>query len=386
MTLKAPVSPPSWADPDRVCLRWGILDRYLLKALVPPFCLGVITFATIVLSIGAVSDFLRRVTEQGISVAIALQIMGLEFPSFLVLTLPMAILLACLMAYSRLAHHGEIIALNNCGVSAYRLALPALCLSLGVTLLTFVLSEFVVPTANSEASVLTTQARQQGHPPFREHNIFYHEFQDQRLSRIFYARQFDGEWMRDLTLLRFQAGTLRHILVAEAARWDTQQSNWELRQGTLYALAPDQVTYETIESFASQRLDLPRAPLDLALETREPEAMNILETRRYLQLLVGSGDRQQIRHWRIRLQAKYAFPWICTVFALVGTGLGLKTRQRATAKGFGVSLAIIFGYYTTTLVTTSLGEAGLLSALVAAWLPTLLGLGLGGWLLYRANG
>jgi len=62
----------------------------------------------------------------------------------------MATLLAALMTYSRLSSDSELIALRSCGVSIYRLVLPAFILSFVVTG-TFLFNEQVVPAANYQA-------------------------------------------------------------------------------------------------------------------------------------------------------------------------------------------------------------------------------------------
>lgn len=363
----------------------AIMDRYLLSALWTRFLFGVGAFLAIGLVIGKGFEVLRRITENGLSLNAALQIMGLQIPAFLVLALPMSTLLACLMVYNQLSRTSELMALRSCGVSVYRLAVPALCLSLVVASLTFGLSEWVAPEANYQSSLLMAKALNRERPGFQDKNIFYREFDHHLLSRVFYARRFDGQSMLDLTVLEFIEGNLRQILVTESAHWEPSLDAWALNQGTLYQLAREQATYRTVSQFDQQQLHFPRAPLDLAMEPRRTDEMGVHQMQGYLQLLRGSGDVRQIRKYTVRLQVKYAFPWICIIFANVGTALGTQFQQRTSTKGFGLSLVIIFSYYTFSFVTQSLGEAGVLSALTAAWLPTILGFSVGGVLLWQAN-
>ena len=362
-----------------------IMDRYIFGALWMRFLGGVGAFLAIGLVIGKGFEVLRRITENGLPLTAALHIMGLQIPTFLVLALPMSTLLACLMVYNQLSRTSELMALRSCGVSVYRLALPALCLSLLVASLTFSLSEWVVPNANYRSSLLMAKALNRERPTFQDKNIFYREFDHDLLSRVFYARRFDGESMLDLTVLEFLEGNLSQILVTEAARWEPGLKAWGLSQGTLYQLANDSATYQTISQFDHQQLQFPRAPLDLAMEPRRSDQMGIDQMQRYLKLLRGSGDVRQIRKYAVRLQVKYAFPLICVIFAIVGAALGTRFQRRTPSQGFGLSIVIIFSYYTFSFVTHSLGEAGILSALTAAWLPTLVGFSVGGVLLWQAN-
>ncbi len=382
-----PKSSEQWnaVDPGLYLLRWGTLDLYLLKALWMPFLFGVSTFLGISLTLGSLFDLLRQVSEKGLPLNIALQVLGLQIPSFLVLALPMAMLLACLVVYNRLARTNEITAFRSLGISAIRLAVPGLLLGLWVTVLTFALSEFVVPAANLQAAQLMSQATHEPRPAFRDKNIFYREFDKDSLSRVFYARRFDGDRMQDLTILSFTQGMLAQILVIDTGRWNPITQVWDLVNGTAYALSADAQTYQAINTFAKTAFPLSRGPLDLATETRTADQMSLTDTYHYWRLIKGTGEVKYTRQLAVRLQTKVAFPFICVVFALVGSAIGIQQRQRSSSKGFGLSLVIIFGYYTVSFTTQSLGEAGVLSIFVAAWVPLIAGLLIGGKLLYDAN-
>jgi lipopolysaccharide export system permease protein len=45
---------------------------------------------------------------------------------------------------------------------------------------------------------------------------------------------------------------------------------------------------------------------------------------------------------------------------------------------------IIFAYYLLSFITGAIGQKGIISPFMAAWLPTMLGLGVSGFLLYRS--
>jgi lipopolysaccharide export system permease protein len=372
-------------ESETCTLRRGALDRYLLRALWMPFLFSVSAFLSISLTLGTLFDLLRKVTDKGLPFSTAIQILGLQIPNFLILALPMAMLLSCLIVYNRLARTNETTAFRSLGVSAVRLAVPGLLLGLWVTVATFSLSEFVVPATNWQASQLMDRALQQVKPAFKDKNIFYREFKDDLLSKVFYARRFNGEVMQDLTIMTFAKGVLTQILVTESGQWNPTSQMWNLLKGTAYSLGTDALTYQNIDTFAQSSLALSRGPLDLATEMRKTDEMGIVDTYRYWRLIRGTGDTKQTRQLDVRLQTKLAFPFVCVVFALVGTALGLQQRQRSSSKGFGLSLAIIFGYYTAAFLTRSLGEAAVLSSFLAAWLPTLAGFVIGLLLLRQAN-
>jgi lipopolysaccharide export system permease protein len=220
-------------------------------------------------------------------------------------------------------------------------------------------------------------ALNQDNPLFKTNDIFYNQYGDivypdgrveQGLVRSFYARRFDGQQMLDLTVMDFSQGSLQQISVAKSAFWLTAQNVWQFNNGTTYIISPDG-TYQSIFSFEEQRLKLPRAPLDLAQEQRSSDEMNIRELGAHVELIRQSGNIKEERKLEVRLQQKYALPFICVVFAMVGSPLGMRPQRTSTALGFGLSVLIIFGYYVLLFICGALGQVGIVAPIVAAWLP-----------------
>ena len=86
---------------------------------------------------------------------------------------------------------------------------------------------------------------------------------------------------------------------------------------------------------------------------------------------------------RVRIQEKFAFPFISLVFGLIGSSLGVRPNSRTSrSQGFGISVLLIFGYYLMSFIFSSLGVKGTLFPILAAWMPVWIGLG-GGLLLLR---
>lgn len=369
----------------------SLMDFYIARELTLPFLFGVGAFSSIGISIGALFELIRRVTESGLSITLAIQIFALKLPEFIVLAFPMSTLLSTMMTYSRLSSDSELVALRGCGVSVRRIVAPAVVLSMLVTGMTFLFNEMITPAANYRAAVTLEQALNSERPPFQERNIFYQEFQPasddanaQELRRLFYARRFDGENMYGLTILDFSQKGLNQVVSAESATWEFGKNTWNFYNGTIYVVSPDG-SFRHIVTFDNQELKLPRTPLDLASRTKNDTEMNIAEASRQLDLVRKSGDERSIRRWETRIQQKYALPFVCVVFGLVGASIGVRPQRTSRATSFGVSIVIIFGYYLLSFITNAMGEVGFLSPFLAAWLPTLLGLLIGIFLLIKAS-
>jgi lipopolysaccharide export system permease protein len=382
---KFPGNPLGW-------LGVPIMDRYIVSELMAPFLFCVGAFSSIGVAIGVLFDLSRKIADAGLPPTIALQVLLLKLPYFISFSFPISLLIAFLFVYDQLSGNSELIALRSCGVSIWRLVAPALALSLLITGITFVFNEAVVPAANRQATQTLDRALKGREARFRERNIIYQEFGRQQLpsgeterglSRIFYAREFDGRQMKGLTILDFSQVGLNQIVMAETAVWNADQKTWDFFNGTIYVV--DQSgSYRNILKFDQQQLQLPRAPLDIARATTDPIEMNMADIRKYLDTVGETSNQREATRLRLRLHQKVSFPFICPVFGLVGAALGIRSQRTSRrAIRFLIGLLIILFYFLFTQICDTLYLLEVLSAPVAAWLPNITILAAGLALLIR---
>ena len=361
----------------------SIIDRYITKELILPFLFGMGIFTSLGLSIGTVFDLVRKVTESGLLLGIALQILVLKLPEFIVFAFPMSMLLATLMAYSRLSSDSELIALRSIGVNLYRLILPAIYFSLVIVAITFCFNNFIAPAANYQADViLDTALEKKSTSLFKDRNILYPEYirtdlpdgeKVTTLSRLFYAEEFDGERMKDITILDRSQGSISQIITARSGTWNILENVWDFYNGNIYVLGEDG-SYQNIIRFQHQKLALPRAPLDLTTKRNDYNEMNLFQALDYLEVVKLSGKDKKIRKLKVRIQEKISLPFVCLVFALIGTAIGLKPQNASKGQSFGICIGLIFAYYLLSIISSSLGIRGVISPFLAAWFPNILGL------------
>ncbi|MEP0759479.1 MULTISPECIES: LptF/LptG family permease [unclassified Coleofasciculus] len=370
----------------------SVMDRYIGTELVAPFLFGMGFFSSIGVTIGSLFDLMRRTVDVGLPASLVLKVLLLSLPQFMAYAFPASVLLAALLTYSRLSADSELVALRSCGVSIYRLVLPAIVLSFVVTGIAFTFNEYVVPAANYQAKVSLDKALNKEKPSFQERNIFYPEYtkvklpngqREQVLKRLFYAEKFDGQKMEGLTILDWSQEGLNQIVTSQSAAWNPGQNTWDFFKGTIYLISPD-ASYRNILKFEHQQLQLPRTALDLANSGRDYGEMNLAQARERLKLERLSGNQQKIRKLLIRIHQKIALPFACVVFGIVGAALANRPTRTSKATGFGISVIVIFAYYLLMSVGDALGLSNFLSPVIAAWLPNLFGLGAGAWFLLRA--
>ena len=370
----------------------SLMDRYLISELIPPFLFGIGIFSSIGVTIGSLFDLMRQTVEANLPLTIVFKVLALNLPQFMIYAFPTAVLLAALLTYSRLAGDSELVALRSCGVSVYRLMIPALILSFVITGVTFAFNEYVVPAANYEAKRTLASALNQERKDFQDSNIFYPEYgtvtdkdgnSRQALTRLFYAQEFNGSKMQGLTILDWSQQGLNQIVTSQSASWNAPENTWDFYDGTIYLIAPD-ASYRNIVRFKHQQLKLPRTALDFAENQRDYSEMNLQQSLERLRIEQLSGNEKRIRKLLIRIQQKISLPFACMVFGLVGAALAIRPQRTNKATGFGISLLVFFAYYLTASVGDALGLSYYLSPVMAAWLPNVFGFVAGSWILIRA--
>ena len=96
----------------------------------------------------------------------------LALPSIVVLTFPMAVLLASLLAFGRLSGTSEIIVMRAGGMSFLRLAMPVYIAAFFISIGAIAFNEYVVPAANhAYQNIIRNEIKKQAEPPAQEHIV-----------------------------------------------------------------------------------------------------------------------------------------------------------------------------------------------------------------------
>jgi len=135
-----------------------ILFRHILRAHFAPF-IGSFLVLMFLFVLQFMMKFMDQLAGKGLSGAVIVELMVLNLAWIVVLAVPMAVLVATLMAFGGLSANSEITAMKASGVSLYRMMFPVLIVS---GILTYLMVEFdnkVLPEANHRLKTLTTDIR-----------------------------------------------------------------------------------------------------------------------------------------------------------------------------------------------------------------------------------
>ncbi|MBM5801082.1 MAG: YjgP/YjgQ family permease [Cyanobacteria bacterium K_DeepCast_35m_m2_023] len=376
-----------------------LMDRWLLGELIGPLLFGVAAFTAVSLSVGAVFELVRRVAESGLPLDVAMQVLVLEMPSFLVLSFPMATLMATLLTYSKLSGNSELTALRSVGVATWRIVVPAVAIAMAMTLLTFTFNEAIVPRTRLDARNTLNRAIGRALSGEQKDNVMYSKYgevsssdgsSENGLTHFFYAQKYNKGIMEGVTLLDFSRKENQVLLNAKRAIWSEKDAEWEFFDGHILSVGQFADKSTTSANFDRYIYNLSgsigRGPMDVSRLPKDSEYMTIGQSRTAERLVRESGDFKGARRLRVRIQEKFAFPAVCLVFGLIGSSLGVKPNsRRSRSQGFGISVLLIFGYYLVAFVFSSLGVKGVLSPYFSAWLPVVIGIGGGVYLLRQAS-
>ena len=374
-----------------------IIDRWLLGQLIPPLLFAISAFTVVSVSVGVMVDLIRKVVEFGLPLILALHIMVLKLPSFLVLSFPMSVLLSTLLAYGKLSGNSEILALRSLGIRTYRTIIPALILSIFMTGLTFYFNNNLVPTANKYSEMLLRDGLGKSVSMEIGHDIFFKGYgsytdletnettkRNTYLNQIFFSRLVENNVMKNVTVIDFSKIGYKQILSAEKAVFDKSISAWKFSNGRLITL--DKNGNTTTIGFDSYLYPLGDGPLKVSKIPDDANKMTLKEALAAKKLYKETGNVSEARKMSVRIQEKFTLPCACIVFGLIGSSLGSKSNIRATkSQGFGLSVILILFYYVLSFVSSSFGVKGLIPPILSAWIPVMISLSGGLFLLRKSS-
>jgi len=137
-----------------------IVHRYILKAHFIPFIFSTLTLMGIFL-LQFMMKFADRLVGKGLDTWLLIQLVVFNLSWMLVLVVPMATLVATLMAYGNFSQNNEITILKSSGVSLYKMMSGPFIASIVLAILLFLFNDKVLPDANHQARILMQDISQQ---------------------------------------------------------------------------------------------------------------------------------------------------------------------------------------------------------------------------------
>jgi lipopolysaccharide export system permease protein len=362
-----------------------ILHRYVFREILVPFALGLGVF-TFVLLLARLLKLIELVVNRGIPATHVMRIFCFLLPAFLEVTVPMAMLLAILVAFGRLSADSEITALRSSGVSLYQLVPPVATFVVIVTILTAGLAWYGRPWGNRALRTAMWDIARSRATAGLKPQIFNDDFP----GLIIYAEQIDAT-----------ADQLERVMIADDR--DPQQQNTvfaragymisdvdretvtlRLLDGTIHTTdTAAQASYQTAFRSYDVNLDLRATLADVHARMDDPKELTIGQLRAAIAAKAAEGKAatgELVEYYR-----KFSIPFACIVFGLIAMPLGTQSNRAVRSRGFAVSLVVIFTYYVLLSTGQGFAEQGRVPPIVGLWLPNVV-LGAVGLVLLRRAG
>ncbi len=348
----------------------NILDRYffrrylwigglILVSVVSIFC--IVTFF----------DRLDNVYSHEKPVLMLVNYISHRLPEFFQLGLPMTTLMATLLTLGLFHKFNEITAMKACGVSVFRMFIPAFVLAAAIGGLSFFIQENVLPGESQKAAKVWNEINDVS-PPSAETQGFAWKANRAR-DRFFkydYVNPADMTfrkvWIFEIDHARW---TLKRRMFAAGARLIDKtlvlENGW-LREfpGAGGSRPPDPVFFD------AEAIDVPEGRALFLSVSKDPSAMKFAELGRYIEEVEQTGFNTT--RLKVDRASKISFPFVAVIMTLLGIPFAFAMGKRGALVGIGVSLGIALVFWTTIGIFKSLGGVGILPVFLAAWGPALM--------------
>lgn len=353
-----------------------LLDRYLLRELLPPlgYCLG--GFLIFWISFDLINE-MNRFQKAGLTFADVAEFYLVTSPELLLVVMPVALLLALLYSLTTHARYNELTAMRAAGISLGRLSLPYFGVGLFFSLAYFAINEGWVPKSvdRSEEIVRRHDPQKTNAPdPSWKRDL---KFQNTRDNRSWWIKAYNlksTEMQGVLIDWRLPDGFRRVISARSGAYADGVWTFSDVEE-----LMSTNILGSSVRTNQLQFDDWPESP---ALIRSEIKINNRKQATKNPQLSLREILEYQELHPRLddttasllstRLHERIAAPSACLIVVLIALPFGALSGRRNVYVGVASSIFLCFAYFILLKVGIALGTGGYVPGWLGAWMPNLL--------------
>lgn len=354
-----------------------IIDTYILVELQKPFIAGIFLFVVMNLA-NLLYIYANLIVSSGVPVSVVLKLLAFNLPAIMVITFPVAFLFATLMTTGRMSRDFEITALRACGTSFRRLAVPIVIGSVLVSYGNFLINDQVVPWANRNVvDLVRTIMLRQSKPVFKD-NVFF-KGQD---NRYFYVKQVDQRTNVMYSVMIFDRTSNKQVVIsARQGTWSGKQ--WKLTDGVIHEYGNEEFV-EREMPFSNYEVVVDQDPEAFFTQgDLSPQEQTSKQLRHQIDTMKSGGvDTKSIE---VDYYLKYSLPLATFFITLFAAPIGLKFARLGAFIAVAITIATVFVYYIVMSIARSMGNAGMIDPVTAAWIENYLFGIIGVFLLWRVD-
>jgi len=366
----------------------NLIDRYVGHSVLVATIYGVVVLSVVLVLGNIFKELLDLLINRDVPVKYVLLFMLYVLPFSLTFTVPWGFLTAVLLVFGRMSADNEMIALRACGVSLLRVCLPVVFVGALLSLFTFWINASVAPRAEQAMrESIASMARSNPVALFVADEVVS-QF---RGKKIFVGGK-KGDVLADLTIIEQTDGSsITRVIYAREGRIEAEE-----KKGALLLKLSDakfeqrqegeENNFDKIQhgiSIGEVSVDIPFEDLvDQGLRSRPLRSYTVPELRAYFSTVKSLSERTAVL---TELSKRFSLSLACIAFALAAMPLGITAQRKETSVGFGISLGLAFSYFLFVVLAEMLRNDAQFYPYLLLWIPNLLFVGIGGWLLLRLD-
>jgi len=360
------------------------LRNYLIREIGGAFLAGLGLF-TFVLLIARILDLLDLVLSRGVPGGQVMVLFGYILPSFLELTIPMALLLAIVVGFGRLATDGELLAMRAAGLSLPQLLRPVMLFAAAVATLTLLLAIHARPWANRQVAATVYEIAKTRATAALKPQVFNANFG----GMVIYVDSIHqpSGLMKGIVLSDERDSFRRTTIFSQAGRIVTDEKArtvyLQMLDGTSLSYHAGQESYDKTDFQSFEvNLDLEKDVDKYRLRpTLRPSEM------RWDDLLAARTERKQAGDTAIEesieVHRKFVLAGTALILGLIGVPLGIQRSRAVRARSLAVSAIVILLYYFMLSGAMTLVRRQALDVTVGMWLPNVILTIMGAFMFWR---
>lgn len=349
------------------------LTRYLISEIIPPFLFGLLAF-TFVLLVVRIIKLIELVVTRGVPLMQVAKLFALILPTFLELTVPMALLLAIFLGLGRLASDHELVALKAGGISPFQILWPVASVAVLVSLLTLLLTTIARPAANRALKQELYRIAKTRVGTALKEKVFNDAFP----KILIYVEEVvpPGNTVQGMLIVDQRDPAREAIIFGKVALIVADEAanslGLKLFDGTIYEREKKGPGFSrTRFNIYDFKIDLEELLGSAKKQDRKPKEMSLRRLLYTIRLKEKEGANATPEIMEFHQRISFAFAPL--VYSLLGLALVLVPKGSRASRSWGFALCLFWFviYYVLLSLGKALGEKELLPPVLALWLPNL---------------
>jgi LPS export ABC transporter permease LptF len=368
-----------------------LIDRYVGRGVVVTTIYGLFVLSLVLVLGNIFKELLDLMINRDVPVKYLFMFVLYVLPFSFTFTVPWAFLTAVLLVFGRMSADNEMIALRACGTSLLRVCLPVLGVAVLLSAFTFWINTSVAPQAlDAMRNSIATIARSNPQSLFVADEVI-----DEFAGRKIFIGGKDGNKLENVTLIEEASGAQpARIILASEGEIDVDDEGGELLL-TLRNARFEQRDEKAPDDLAKIRhgISVGEATVSIRLLdlvntywlSKPLRAYTLRELWDYLPEAGAQNDPELVSRVKVEMSKRVSLSLACIAFAIVAMPLGVTAQRKETSIGFAISLALAFSYFFFVVLAEMLRDNVALHPYLLLWVPNILFIGVGAWLLKRLD-